>query len=104
MVQLNRPRAILIAGASRGIGYCIAQQYKGDRVFGFARNVPTDCKCFERFFAIDARCFNLTDMAEVANGPLDRLYLSFAVFGPKPPNELDLDVGDLNSTFAINCA
>lgn len=97
-------RSVLIAGASRGIGYELAQAYREDQVYGFAREAPQDMSRFAAFRRSDARDFAAGLFPELADRALHRLYLCCAVFGPQPADAMALAPRQLEELFAVNCS
>jgi NAD(P)-dependent dehydrogenase (short-subunit alcohol dehydrogenase family) len=84
---------IFIAGVSRGIGLRLAQQYAGEgwTVWGIGRSPAPDEQVPNLHYAsANAGEFEVGDVAELRRVELTRVILNSAIFGPNPPNNLDV--------------
>lgn len=98
-------RHIFIAGASRGIGLKLAQQYANDgwTVWGIGRS-PAPDEQFPNFHysSINASAFDPRAVPGMNDVEFTRLVLNSAVFGPNPPNNLEVGADALGELLNNN--
>lgn len=98
-------RHAFIAGASRGIGLRLGELYAADGwdVWGIGRSAAPEAEFPNvRYASFDARTFEPQKFAGVREPKFSRLILNSAVFGPNPPNNLDLGADGLRQILDHN--
>jgi short-subunit dehydrogenase len=94
---------VIVSGASRGIGFQIAEKIaKNHKVYGFARSDITQPINFN-YTKIDAKTFNRTKLNIAKDEPISKLFLCHAVFGPVKSDIFNLTGNQLENSFKINC-